>query len=249
MKRFVCGAAVLAAGLLLAPRTEAAPITFDSVGDTATINFSFDPAGPATLLTATADLEVAAISATSLTIYVTLENTTAQGIYDNAGLASFGFAIDPDATGVSGSTTGANDDGSDDDRFFGYNDDDIPSLGQIEVCAYAGNNCNGGPQNDLLAIGETDKFLITVTFPAGNTDASFDLDFFGVKFQTGCDNQPEGTCGSYEFYETGTNETSNNETSNNETSNNETSNVPEPALISLLGLGLAGAASRLRRRS
>jgi hypothetical protein len=44
-------------------------------------------------------------------------------------------------------------------------------------------------------------------------------------------------------------ETSNNETSNNETSNNETSNVPEPALMSLLGLGLAGAASRLRRRS
>jgi len=49
--------------------------------------------------------------------------------------------------------------------------------------------------------------------------------------------------------ETGSNETSTNETSTNETSTNETSSVPEPAVLSLLGLALAAGAHRLKRKS
>ena len=46
----------------------------------------------------------------------------------------------------------------------------------------------------------------------------------------------------------GTLETGSNETSTNETSTNETSTVPEPAMLTLLGLALTAGASRLKRR-
>lgn len=237
MKKGIYGLALLLSAAIAVPSAEA--VTFSAVGNTTTQNFSQDVDGPGGNgpITATATLTVASISLTQLVLNVQLTNTTtAASGFTTVGLEAFGFSIDPNATSVTGTTTGANDTGSDRDDFTGYSLDSIASLKNVEICAWAGNNCKGGPQPNLLHFGETDFFRLTINFPTNNTDSSYDLADFGAKFQTNLQ--------SYEFYAS-----SGTTTVTPSTHNEENGNAPEPALLSMLGAGLAGVAYRIRRRS
>ena len=234
MTRNVLTVATLALSLVVAPSAYAA--TFTAVGDTTTMNFSFDgnTGDPLLgLMTATAELTVAAISSTSLVLTIELTNTTQQSQFPggNAGLEAFGFATDPDADTAAVTTAGT--------VFKGAELTTIPSLSFIEVCTFAGvdgpgKDCAGGGQGSLLAIGATDTFTLTLTFDPAVDPASYVIAQGGVKFQT--------SIGSFEFGETGPGTGPGGGPGGG-------GGAPEPALLSLLGAGLAGLAYRVRRRT
>lgn len=145
------------------------------------LNFSWNFASAAGALTGTGSMTVSGFSSTSLTVAITLNNTS--GLSSNR-LTSFGFGINPNATGVS-----FND--ADDAGMVGATLDNIPSLATIEVCAFGGQNCSGGSNGGILG-GASDAFSVILT---GNWGTSVNVDPIGFKYQTGL--------GSFEFTTTG----------------------------------------------
>jgi hypothetical protein len=200
----------------------------NDVSDDFTINWSYSPTTLATA-SATGVFDVVGITATTLTMNVKLTNTSTG--FTNAGITSFGFNITPNATGISINTLGAFDIATDQDRFDGAALNNLPAIAAIDICAFAGNNCNGGPQSDLLGMGETDYFTITITGSFGASPSVNFLDLTptnnyggtgpaGIKFQT--------SLTSYEF------------TGNTVPPGGGDDPVPVPGVALLLGLGLLG---------
>ncbi len=113
----------------------------------------------------------------------------------------------------------------------------IPSLANIEICAFAvlSGNCSGGSVNEGVQAGQSDQFTLTL---AGNWGSTVDIAPIGFKFQ--------GTYGSYEFYSSSSTSTTSTTGGGNSTSGS----VPEPGAgsLALLGLGLLGAGFGLRRK-
>jgi len=174
-------------------------------------------------LTATAAFDVTSFTGTQLVLSVTLSNTTVlSGGVTEAGIASFGIGVTPDASGVL--FTDVND-GAMTSAELQTGQQNFPGgFKNIDVCVYAAG-CSGGGQGSLLAVGQSDTFTLTISFDT--TVSSVTLDPFPIKFQT--------TAGSFEF---GGSEPGPVPTP-----------VPEPATLALFGLGLAvlGASLRYRR--
>jgi hypothetical protein len=197
--------------------------TFISSSSNNPLNFSWSFATPnpgSYNLTGTGTLSVSGFNSNLLTVGVTLNNTSPNSGQGGDRLTSFGFGIDPNATGVTFSD--AADEGMVDAAL-----DFIPSLATIEVCAFGGNNCQGGSNGGIFA-GTSDSFSILLAGTWGN---EVDIAPIGFKYQTGN--------GSFEFTASSTSTTGGPASG---------TTVPEPGMLALLGIGLLGQALILRQR-
>ncbi len=173
------------------------------------------------VLSAHASFDVTSVTANQIVFTVNITNTSVLTTMANAGLASFGLQTEPE--GTSASIAGAS-------VFQDATIDNIPGLSFINLCVWAGNNCSGGPQNQLLAVGASDAFTLTLN---GDFSSGLNVLDSGIKFQT--------SAGSFEFPGT-------------ECAGLTTVCqpppllIPEPHSLALLGLGLlALVVARVRR--
>lgn len=231
IKKTVCVAAVSALFALFSAIGNATVITSSSNNP---LLFTWLYSSAAGDLTGNGSLTLSGFNTPTLTVAVTLANTS--GLSTNR-LTAFGFGIDPNATGVSFSD--AADGGMIDATLAS-----IPSLSQIEVCAYGGQNCAGGGNGGILG-GANDSFIMNLTtgtttrirgetiITPGDWGSSVDIAPIGFKYQTGE--------GSFEF----TTSSSSSGTSGQTSSGNT---VPEPGVLALLSVGLLGQALLIRQR-
>jgi hypothetical protein len=195
-----------------------------SVPGTENFSWSFNT-GAGVTITGNGSIALSA-SGTILTALVTLNNTTALPAGTNMALLSFGFGIDPNATGVT--FQDAVDGGMSAAVMAAGGNDKIPSLTGIEVCAFGGNSCSGGPVNNGIQAGGSDTFTLLLT-GASAWPSTVTIAPIGFKFQ--------GTVGSFEFFTNSTSTTTTTTTGTPSTSGG----VPAPAsTLTLLGLGLIG---------
>ena len=248
MKTFTARRLAIAAAILAV--SGAANATIISAGSNNPLNFSWSyTTASNTLLTGFGTMTVSGFNSNSLTIATSLTNTSTIGGQGGERLTSFGFGINPEATGVTFSDAQGADGGMVDGVLYeGQGSDSIPSLHDvIEVCAFAGNNCAGGSNGGIYGANGTDSFTVTL---AGTWGSSVDIDPIGFKYQTGY--------GSFEFTSTSTSSTTSSTTttttssttssSGNTSTSTSSGNVAEPGTSSmaLLALGLLGFALRGR---
>jgi hypothetical protein len=148
-------------------------------------------AGNTQTLKATAEITVQNFTSNLLTLFITIKNETQPSVAGyNAGIASFGFGVTPDATSVS--FNGSQGAVFDSVSLQGKQQQFPGGFKKIDICIIAANNCNGGSQNALLAVGQSDSFTLDIH---GNFTkeswAEVTLTDFPIKFQT--------TDGSYEL--------------------------------------------------
>jgi hypothetical protein len=133
-------------------------------------------------LTGFGSLTVAGFNSNSLTINVSLTNTSLLGGIGGERLTAFGFGIDPDATSVSFVDTA---DGGMINAALGQN---FPGFQGIDVCARGGSTCAGGGNGGIRGAGGSDAFQIIL---GGTWGSSVNIDPLALKYQTGY--------GSFEF--------------------------------------------------
>jgi len=130
-------------------------------------------------LGATGTFDVVSLSATTLTLDITLHNTTVlSSSLTNADILSVGFGVAPNATGSFVSTGSVFDQigaGSGPNQTF------PGGFKNIDVCVF-GQNCDGGAVAQGLHAGDSDSFRLAI---AGDfSKGTVDLLYFGAKFQT-----------------------------------------------------------------
>jgi hypothetical protein len=120
-------------------------------------------------LTGTLNLTVTNITATGVSLNVTVANTTSLS-EPSARLTGFGWDSSPSATGGSETSSVY-------DVFVNAN---FPAFSQVDVCLSSGNTCAGGGNGGLSPSG-SDSFTMALSY--GNT-VGLDFSTFAAKFQT-----------------------------------------------------------------
>lgn len=178
----IASAAMIFFGLLLFPgqsrATTSIDITSADVGNSYSVDW-LDPTsstGISTNLSATGTFTVKSLTASELLLNVTVDNTTASTF--QAAILSLGMTSSPSLSskyqGSSTVFTGLSDPGN----FPG-------GFKNINICIWAGNNCNGGSINNGLQSGSSTSFELALSTSSGNLlSTGVDLSQFPVKFQT-----------------------------------------------------------------
>ncbi|RMF25742.1 MAG: PEP-CTERM sorting domain-containing protein [Cyanobacteria bacterium J083] len=169
-------------------------------------------------LRARAVVDVTSFTQNQLVMDIKFSNLTMlSGAITEAGIVSFGIAVEPDATGVV--FTDSNSTGFESAEIQTTGQQNFPGgFKQIDVCVFT-QGCSGGAQNTALAAGEMDQFQLAIDGNFGNP-VEVRLDQFPIKFQT--------SQNSFEF-------------AGNETPLETPFEVPEPSTI--LGLSLFALAT------
>jgi hypothetical protein len=164
------GSSLAACILAFSPSVNAALLT---VGDNS-YEFSWSYFTGSYNLTGNGSLTVTGFNSSSLTIAVTLNNTS-PNFSDR--LTSFGFGIDPNANSVSfvdasdgGLTSGA----------FAPNGALTSNVQGVEICAWTGPNCSGGASEGIFG-GTGDTFQLLL---GGNWGGQVNIDPIGLRYQT-----------------------------------------------------------------
>ena len=201
-------------------------------GDSAT--FSWSTSGAGYTLAGNGSINVANFSVSSLTLDVTLINSTITTSADptdaagqNARLVSWGFGIDPDATSVAFSD--AADGGMTNAALVS-----LPSLKEVDVCAFGGSNCSAVNSGGIFGNGHSDTFRLIL---AGDFGSGVTLDPLGFRYKTN-----RGTCTFSLNSATGSEGPC--VTTDGAT---QSASVPEPGTLILLGASCV-AAGIIRRR-
>jgi len=175
---------------------------------------------------ATFTLDTFDIASNLLQFSVSITNTTESAAgFSEAGISSLGFGVDPNATGGALVTSGSSFDG------FSAVGSNLPAF-SVDTCIWSANNCSGGSQNDLLAIGSTDSFVFQLLFSGLESGDFVTLDTFGLKTQT--------NVGSFEL--------AGLPTPTPPPVTLPVGEVPEPSILALLGLGIIGMGFIGRRK-
>jgi len=223
----------------------------NAVSDPGTETFTIKwkvPAGQSTSqgvsspdLTAEALFKVTTFNATTLAFDIEIKNTTVLPPGDfNTNVLSFGFNIDPNATGVTVNDVAGS--GLAAATWEGALAQNFPQFQTVDICVWAANNCSGGNINQGLAAGASDKLTLTLTGNFAAPAASDNkyvalLSDFPLKFQ--------GTWGSFEV-PGGPN--GGGGCTNPNGCNGGGGGVPEPTSIALFGLGMVALRLNQRRR-
>jgi hypothetical protein len=221
MKNFLNRGVLLAAAFVAASGAAQATVVDSGSNNPLAFSWSYDTGS--SLLTGSGSMTVSGFNSTSLTLSVSLTNTSLIGGIGGERLTAFGFGIDPNATAVTFSDSA-------DAGMINAALGSIPSISTVEVCAYGGSNCSGGSDGGIYGAGGSDTFSILLS---GTWGSSVDIAPIGFKYQTGY--------GSFEF-------TSSTSTTSTTTSSSGAAPEPGSGALLLLGLGLLVVGFALRRK-
>lgn len=174
MKKSLFGA-VLFASLGLASATSHA-VAISTANSTHAFSWSYDTGSG--LLTGNGTISVSGFNSGTLSLTMTLNNTSPIPGQGGDRLVSFGFGIDPNATGVQFSDT---NDGGMTRANFVSSGAMVSNVQGVEICAWSGNNCSGNGNGGIYG-GASDTFTLNLL---GTWGASVNIDPIGLRYQTG----------------------------------------------------------------
>ena len=176
IRKTVVGALVLVGFGLASPASHAVVLT--SASNTYAFSWSYNTGS--SLLTGNGSITASGFDSGSLTLLVSLTNTSQIGGAGGERLVGFGFGIDPNASSVTfldaadGGMRAAN---------FVSSGTLVANVPGVEICAWGGNNCSGGSNGGIFA-GDTDVFRLLLG-RGSNWGSSVNIDPIGLRYQTG----------------------------------------------------------------